>query len=195
MDVPILEMPRNAARKAVVEYRRAVRERHSIEDEAILRCYRMLAAGTRVINISDAMRAGGEHPRYRTDAPTLPWLAIARADMTRVQVDRATNGDLTFDVPGRAWRRRSATRLLIRDVLPRTGLPRAAQTIVPIIPPEFRPAPALSNYHILWEVEEWRITPPRDPMLLKHLGGPLYAVLAVWDLTEVERMVIGMTRG
>ena len=36
--------------------------------------------------------------------------------------------------------------------------------------------------------------PPRDPALLRNITGTLYAVLAVWDLTEVERAVLGMTR-
>lgn len=30
-----------------------------------------------------------------------------------------------------------------------------------------------------------------DPALLKHIGGDLYAVLATWDLTELERSVLG----
>jgi hypothetical protein len=32
--------------------------------------------------------------------------------------------------------------------------------------------------------------PPEDPALLKHIGGDLYAVLAVWNLTELERAVL-----
>ena len=50
-------------------------------------------------------------------------------------------------------------------------------------------------WHILWEVTEWSSTPqsgpaPYDPLLLKHLGGQLYAVLAEWDLTPLERAVM-----
>jgi hypothetical protein len=54
---------------------------------------------------------------------------------------------------------------------------------------------------ILWEVEEWadrRIgsRADRDPYLLRHLGGDLWAVLAEWDLTELERAVMaGRARG
>src|SRR5205085_1660042 len=67
----------------------------------------------------------------------------------------------------------------------------SAQTLVPIVPPRLRPRFTLANYFVLWEVEQWTPIPPRDPMLLKHLGGWLYAVLAVWDLTDLERVVLG----
>jgi hypothetical protein len=38
----------------------------------------------------------------------------------------------------------------------------------------------------LWEAE-WRRVAPRDPYLLRHVGGDIWVVLAAWDLTEVER--------
>jgi hypothetical protein len=41
---------------------------------------------------------------------------------------------------------------------------------------------------ILWEAE-WQHV-PSDPLLLRHITGPLYAVLASWDLTELERAVL-----
>jgi hypothetical protein len=31
---------------------------------------------------------------------------------------------------------------------------------------------------------------PRDPALLRHVRGDLWAVLATWDLTELERLVL-----
>jgi hypothetical protein len=64
------------------------------------------------------------------------------------------------------------------------------RALVPLIPPWARPKAKLSNYHILWEAD-WTDVPV-DPALLKHLGGPLYVVLAVWDLTEVERSVLSL---
>jgi hypothetical protein len=73
---------------------------------------------------------------------------------------------------------------------------------VPIIPPEHRPqAGALGDYSILWEVEKWEALPrpqraPGDPMLLKPLAQTgLYAVMAHWDLTEIEKMVLGAMYG
>jgi hypothetical protein len=67
----------------------------------------------------------------------------------------------------------------------------AARTVVPLIPPKLRPKPRrLRHCHILWEVEAWAPVAPRDPALLRHIRGDLWAVLAVWDLTELERMVL-----
>ena len=68
--------------------------------------------------------------------------------------------------------------------------------MVPIVPPKHRPRrdSLLEGYLVLWEVDEWtwteRPSPPHDPALLKHLGGDLYAVLAVWDLSDLERLVL-----
>jgi hypothetical protein len=73
---------------------------------------------------------------------------------------------------------------------------------VPIVPPEHRPiGSALNQYCILWEVEKWEALPrpqwaPGDPMLLKPLGQTgLYAVMAHWDLTDIEKMVLGAMYG
>ena len=65
----------------------------------------------------------------------------------------------------------------------------ARRAMVPLVPPPLRPAHALRNYHVLWEAD-WQQAPPADPALLKHIGGDLYAVLAIWDLTELERAVL-----
>ena len=48
----------------------------------------------------------------------------------------------------------------------------------------------LHVFHILWEVEKWELTPPRDPALLRWIGGDLWEVVATWDLTQLERAVL-----
>lgn len=76
----------------------------------------------------------------------------------------------------------------------------AWQAMVPIVPPQHRPAAAttLASHLVLWEVENWTWTqpplPPGDPALLRHVGGDIYAVLATWDLTELERLVLSGRR-
>jgi hypothetical protein len=74
---------------------------------------------------------------------------------------------------------------------------------VPIVPPKHRPGRVRSTgglrpYRILWEVDDWRWrvdpTPSRDPALLRHVGGDIYAVLATWDLSELERLVLSGRR-
>jgi hypothetical protein len=63
--------------------------------------------------------------------------------------------------------------------------------IVPLVPPQHRPRrPKLGRFHVLWEVERWDHTAPRDPALLRHIRGDLWAVVATWDLTELERAVL-----
>lgn len=66
------------------------------------------------------------------------------------------------------------------------------RAMVPNVPPALRPKFSLSGYLTLFEVEEWKTAPrpPGDPALLKHIGGDLYAILAVWDLTPLEQAVL-----
>lgn len=68
--------------------------------------------------------------------------------------------------------------------------------LVPHVPADVRPRTGqLRDWFVLWEVEEWfdraqSMTAPTDPLLLEHIDGELYAVLAEWDLTDVERAIM-----
>jgi hypothetical protein len=201
MELQTIEMPKAEARKAFLEYRHAVRERHDAEDEQIMRAYRALSQGKPVIDIFEAIRDGGR------DRNGLPKLAIARADAVKTVLLRRPDGsfhmapiNLTYQdgsIPGRAEYRGRVFRFPVNFLTPkelRFGRERWV-AMNPTVPPALRPQHAMSNYHVLWEAE-WRKdpVPPRDPALLKHLGGPLYMVLATWDLTDVERAVLGVTR-
>jgi hypothetical protein len=67
-----------------------------------------------------------------------------------------------------------------------------ARAKTPYIPPALRRR-SLSGLHVLWEAEwtTFGITPePRDPALLKHIGGDLFVVLDAWDLTDLEMAVL-----
>jgi hypothetical protein len=61
-----------------------------------------------------------------------------------------------------------------------------------MLPPQHRRW-GRGRWVILWEVEEWAKAPrpPGDPILLRPLLGDLYTVEAHWDLTDVERLVLG----
>lgn len=77
-------------------------------------------------------------------------------------------------------------------------------TDVPMIPPEVREKVGKTalvhrpEYYILWEVEKWETekqkpVPPADPFLLQPLGDmptDLFAVVAEWDLTDLERLIM-----
>ncbi len=183
MNVPKIKMDPEEARLAFEAYRAALLRQHSKEDEALMRGYAALKKGRTLIDINQVMKAAGSDAKFR------PKLAIARASLKTIRVTVWREGSAgfipDFRTPSRYWN---------------TDFPRGtfttfngpwsidAKSVVPLIPPQFRPKFRLSNYHILWEAT-WE-TVPSDPILLKHLMGNLYAVLAVWDLTPLERAVL-----
>lgn len=190
MNVTEIKVDRWKARDAVRAYRDSVIARHGAEYEAIRKTYVAIARGKRVIDLLATMKAAG------VDAQQRPKLAIARADTRFVRFDRRWEGNFFLSSRERGnfprpHRSRTAGRL--STWLP-LDAPRATDrtltAIVPIIPPEFLPEPKdLAKYHILWEAD-WEAAPV-DPFLLKRIHGYLYVIVAQWDLTEVERAVIG----
>lgn len=214
MNLPTIVMDRSEARKSFLEYRTAVRKSLDREaetyderrrevlarrreiDEAMMAGYRLLSVGRQVVDLERAIREGGEDAGYR------PRLAVARADQETVEMRRWRDGSVTFDggttrrlgPTPEPWSRSQRTFRFAAGTLP-TQITQwvQASAIVPTIPPHLRPD-GLETYHVLWEAE-WRPqVAPRDPALLRALGGGLYAVLAVWDLTELERAVLGIAR-
>ena len=200
MNLETIEMPVEEARQAFREYRHAIRSAKTAavnsEDAQIARCYKALAEGRQVINIMEAFEQAGEDDRG------LPRLAIARADCAKVAVQRRRWDEGQLEIgpaelleTERRWNANVEGRVF---QFPCSILEKRMQemyAIVPNIPPALRPPHSLQNYHLLWEPRwEHRPRPPGDPALLKHLGGPLYAVLATWDLTPVEQAVLGVTR-
>lgn len=193
MDLAVLDVDRAAAREAFLDYRRAFREEHAAIDGELMRGYKAIAGGKQLISLSATIRAGGADEQGR------PKLAIARADEPRVTFSRTQNGAVTFS-PNVSWRDRA--RAVDRVIRLGDGtLPRRDdgwinegqwQAIMPLIPPKFRPPYNLDNYHVLWEAVWTRNVrrAPHDPALLRRIGGDLFAVLAVWDLSPLERAVL-----
>lgn len=211
MDLPVMTMDRHEARKAFLEYKAEVkasldrevdtydeRKREAMEqrrhvDEAVMRGYLQLSLGRRIIDLERAITEGGEDAQFR------PRLAVARADATQVGLRRWRDGSVSFETGSGGREAAVGSRMQRRFHFPAGTLPTTitttawASAIVPTIPPHFRPV-GLDQYHILWEAE-WRPhVAPKDPALLRALGGGLYAVLAVWDLTEIEQAVLGILR-
>lgn len=191
MNLQPMTMEREAAEAAFREYRAAfMAERNQIDGE-LMRGYKALREGKQLIRLSETIAAGGADDQGR------PRLAIARADETSVQVTMESDGSCRFEPGVGRVRARDRVFQLPADTLPRrqpAWLTKRFATM-PLIPPRLRPRHSLTGYCVLWEAV-WRAPnvprAPHDPALLKHIGGDLYAVLAVWDLTELERAVLEM---
>ena len=190
MDLATLDIDVERAKAGLDEYTTALRRVRNTEDEAIAAAYRAAARGLPLISLKAAVTAGGFFESG------LPRIAICRADATDCWVQWDWRDDLALlyaDRPGDWGRGALVGGHTVRvTVSPPTRRGGGGHTVVPSVPPRFRPkrSTRLSRYHVLWEVERWDPTPPRDPALLRHIRGDLWAVLACWDLTDVERHVL-----
>ncbi len=185
MDVELMEakgyMQQKEAREKFQEYRRAVADGGTRGDKILMTAYQALCKGKRVINVEAAIVGAG------FNLQDLPRLAVARADWVHVTYDRRDRR--FFESRLGAWDRR-AKKITVRG-LPYVDSRRDREAMVPSIPPRFRPKGSLRNYYILFDAV-WKRSPPVDPILLQPIAWPMCAVLAVWDLTPLERSVLGM---
>jgi len=192
MHFATLDVDTEQAKARLAEYTAALRDERNVEDEAIAAAYRAAARGLPIISLSAAIAGGGFFDNG------LPRIAVARADATQFRVERWWSGHgLTFTDERATLRPVTALvgahHVRVRvEMEPPGHRDRAGTTVVPPVPPRFRPRrPArLAGLHVLWEVERWDPTPPVDPALLRHIRGDLWAVLATWDLTDIERHVL-----
>lgn len=207
MDLQTIDMPKTEARQRFEEYRRAVRDSRDKEDRAIAAGYKAIAQGTPVIRLSETMIAGGTtRKKVRGgELRTVPQLAVCRADKPFAWTSGVSrDGSLT--IAGKRTHHTSNRRDVLTlsagsfELLEGTsagwghgwGWGYALNAMAPVIPPPMRPSISLSNFFLLWEAE-WKMAPgppPGDPALLKPIGGDLYAVHAVWDLTPLEQAVL-----
>jgi hypothetical protein len=192
----ITTLDQEAADKAFREYRAAwLSERNRIDGE-LMRGYKALAEGKTLVSLREALTTGG------VDEIGRPRLAIARADEAQIAMDIERDGsvryrptfrtgadDRRFDFPAGTFPEPPITEGVEMWRQPWDGNWWAR---LPFIPPQYRPPHALVNYHLLWEAEWRRGTGPqrRDPMLLRRISGDLFAVVAAWDLTELEKLVL-----
>jgi hypothetical protein len=212
MNVTAIQMDPAEAREKLTQYRTVLSNRHSqkieAEFEAVERAYQELAKGTPLINPFMAIGQQGWRPDGR------PVLAMARADQTKCDFQVGSNSriwmektgftgkwapcDLVFTARRERWDRQRARnlRITVRATTEPPVDPKRGCAMVPLVPAEAYPTRGLdlAKHFVLWEVEDWDVAPPVDPMLLRPIGGDLYAVIHQWNLTDIERMVIAGTR-
>ena len=156
--------------------------------------YNQLSYGRKVIDI---------HTIFQRSGLTFngePRLAIAEANTKKIRCVYHINGTVKFlNDDGRRWDTyEKANDIVIKDIFPkipkekhpRFGSEIELETIVPKIPASLRPKGKLKNYYVLWEVDKWKLVPPRDPYLLRRINDNIFVVVAGWDLTELERAVM-----
>ncbi len=192
MNVPLITEEPQQAQFKLEAYRHQLRRRADEEYEAAVAGYQALAAGTPLLNLVDAFEMTG------LSADNRPRLAIARADRKQVQF-RFTREGLTFNTLKNPSQASTYTGSLVIWVpfshTVKETWRLEGYALVPMVPADVRPSAPLGEFFILWEVERWsdrplRAVPDRDPYLLRHIIGDLYAVEAEWELTDLERAIM-----
>jgi len=186
MNVQTVEMDRG---RALEMYRKYQSHRHYSKpvDAEIARVFNAISKGKVVIRALASIQKAG------LGSDGLPRLAIVRADATTCWLLRTGNG---FRMAATAWVNGNTARSryvdLPEDTFPTLGrLMRTYTAQVPHIPPDLRPKRGIENYHILFEAE-WSRVYPKDPLLLRRIGAAdLWLVCGAWDLTDIEREVLG----
>lgn len=217
MDVETITMDPRIAAIHYKDYRKKVREQKAArvaearrkltlietEDQTALGVYRALSKGARILNVASAIRGAGLDPKQR-----LPVLAIARAHWGHVKLEIDHNRLCFGNGAWLSWSYRSERHTNTKDLIafgqdllgaevtnaawrrenrfPRLEEHRAQ---VPSVPVHLRPAGHLEDYCILFDAKWEQVAPP-DPILLRHVAGPMYTVLAQWDLSPVEKAVL-----
>ena len=208
MNVSTITMDPNLAAQKLKAFRSNLHKDSEEVYRETANAYEQLAKGTPLLRLSMAIQQAGRFPDER------PRLAIARADRKEVYFRWHANRRDAFYHSSNRFDARCNTPSLRIDV--DMGLPNPAfsvgnkgqryskdvegYSLVPMVPADVRPKHGqLKDWFVLWEVEQWADRPhgshvDPDPLLLKHLGGDLYAVLAQWDLTEIERAILSQVR-
>lgn len=196
MQVKTIEMDKRKARQHYLEYLHAIKakkadldSKHLKEMDVLKKTYRQLSLGNKVLDINAVMpRAGSDHEGH-------PRLAIARPHKKWCRFER-WGDDCAFHgmnrPGGSVWRTKARNTVRFpASFFPGENISGsdAIAAMVPNVPPEFQPEKGLHLYHLLWE-PVWERVAPEDPILLKHIGGPMYLVCAQWDLTDIERAVL-----
>jgi hypothetical protein len=199
MNTPTITMEKSKAIATLESYETAAKRNPKARrdiDRGLMDGYRVLARGGRLVDVTEAIKAGG------LNLAGIPKLAIARAHALKTLWEPSADWRSTVEFPdgGRfpngggiyTWARREqrSTDDRVRWTIPVGTFEgrisaKDASAMVPLIPLPLRPKFKLENYFILWEAN-WHPEPPRDPYLLRPVAGALMEIIAEWDLTDLE---------
>lgn len=186
MQVELLKEEKEAANAKYKEYLQASKTCRDKTYDDLKKVYNQVRKGKAVIDIAKAISGGGIREGYH------PNLAIAQASAKKVKCIYRRSGDVQFRSSDDLWKFRSSD-IEIKACLPawiNGDWSIELEAPVPIIPPRLRPANLTKDYYILWEVDEWKMVPSRDPYLLKRITNTIFLVCAAWDLTDIEMAVM-----
>ena len=192
-------IPKDKAEKAWKEHLKLLKTKKDEGLEILKSAYYHASKGHKIIDIYQAMQSAG------LNKDGWPNLAICRGATPECCFERRKKGAGTFHHEDlSSWNiasNRSSVSLpegtfmdlTVKQYPNRNENYRYA--VVPTVPAQHYPKGNLDKYFLLWEVETWYEksqipVPPIDPFLLKRLSPNLFAVLAEWDLTPLERAVI-----
>jgi hypothetical protein len=169
------------------EYRAAMKRTGMKYLDELRRAHLELKRGHAIVDIFAAFKQAG------CNAQGDPRLAIAPADFKVIDFRKQNLGAGT--IGHRSTRRAQIvfppnTFLAWAQENNTWDMPRREiSTRVPIVPAAHLPERPLEDFYLLWEVERWDAV-PADPYLLKRINRNLFAVVASWDLTPLERALI-----
>jgi hypothetical protein len=200
MQVETIEVMQEEAEKQSRLLKKVFKDNASIAKNEIYRnlqrAYGHMKHGGKVIDVYEAFKDTGIGPDSN------PRIAIVRADAMKCYMTKLNGGGAVFShIDGGRWGTSKARKTYGEIELPKGTFgwdhvpwdKSIHSTIVPVIPPAILIEEVkhhLRNYYILWEVEDWKMEPPRDPLLLKKITPNLFAILATWDLSDLERAII-----
>jgi hypothetical protein len=208
MEVEELALPQTQAEEEFKALKQALRQHAQLRKEEIRRelmaVYGHLKHGKKIIDIHESFRKAGLNKEGD------PRLAICRADAKQCNCLKIEDGSAIFSMERLDRWQRQPRKIYAEVKLPAGTFKwqpidptrplntyniksQMIQCPAPIIPAKILVEEVkhrLKNYHILWEVEEWKPVPPQDPILLKRLTANLFGVLATWELTVLEKAII-----
>jgi len=189
-------MPEEQATKEWKAYCDLLKKRKDRYLQVMKSAMYQLKKGFPLIDIFEVMKNGGLNDKNE------PNFAISRADYTKIIFEKHDQGTGIFKKEGWAYDK-DAVQLPQKIFNIHWSRPegqeqswridkKEIQTTVPKPPAVILPDGNLSGYYILWQAKDWQVLPEKkDPFLLKRISENLFAILGSWDVTDLERAVIG----